>query len=68
MTHQNWLKSALIAGVAIFLFGTFTPAFAQDAAEGESEEGTDERPALVAKEEIVVTATRTERRMVEVPM
>jgi iron complex outermembrane receptor protein len=54
--------------VAICVIGTCIPAFAQDTADTDSEEGTEETPVLVAKEEIVVTATRRERRMVDVPI
>jgi len=69
MKAEKWFRSALIAATAICLLGTAIPAFSQEAADTEEgQEATEEKPSLVAKGEIVVTATRTERRMVDVPI
>jgi iron complex outermembrane receptor protein len=68
MKETRWFWSLIFVGVAVCLLGIGLPAFAQEADETESEEASEEPPRLVAKEEIIVTATRRERRMVDVPI
>jgi iron complex outermembrane receptor protein len=67
MNRRDYFRSALIVGVAVCLLGALSPAFAQESPAVESDDA-EETPTLVAREEIVVTATRTERRMVDVPI
>jgi len=53
-------KSALLAGISLVMFAT--PAFAQETAPAESDQG------VVQAGDIVVTATRREERLQDVPI
>jgi len=67
MSHKKWFRSALIVGVAVCLLITSSPSFGQDNTDAEGD-APEEKPVIVAAKEIVVTATRREESMIDVPI